>query len=100
MVFFVNGWRIEVRELGLGPQGIKRFAGDLGVQADCGVGIEEGLDCVVIAAKLFVYPIEAFSPPPGPVCLGNLYLLDCFNVTLALLVDARAPQHGEEIIRS
>ena len=41
----VNARRIEVRELGLGPQGIKRFAGDLSVQADCGVGIAEGLDC-------------------------------------------------------
>ena len=70
-VFLVNARRIEVRELGLWPQG-KRFAGDLSVQADCGVCITEGLDCVVLAAKLFVYPIEAFSPPPGPVCLGSL----------------------------
>ena len=67
----VNAQPIEVRELGLGPQGIKRFAGDLSVQADCGVGIAEGLDCVVLVAKLFVYPIEVFSPPPGPVLLGQ-----------------------------
>ena len=72
MVIFVNARRIEVRELGLGPQGIKRFAGDLSVHADCGVGIAEGLGCVVLAAKLFVYPIEVFSRPPGPVCLGSL----------------------------
>ena len=71
-LFLVNALHIEVRELGLGPQGIKRFAGDLSVQADCSIGIAEGLDCVVLAAKLFVYPIEAFSPPPGPVCLGSL----------------------------
>ena len=53
-------------------QGIKRFACDLSVQVDCGVGITEVLDCVVLAAKLFVYPVEAFSPPPGPVCLVSL----------------------------
>ena len=99
-VFLVNARRIEIRELGLGPQGIKRFAGDLSVKAYCGVGIAEGLDCVVLAAKRFVYPIEAFSPPPGPVCLGTLKLLGCFIVTLAQLVDARAHQHGEELIRS
>ena len=72
MCHLVNARHIEVRELGLEPQGIKRFAGDLSVQADCGVGIAEGLDCVVLTAKLFVYPIEAFSPPPGPICLGSL----------------------------
>ena len=66
-VVLVNARRIEGRELGLGPKGIKRFAGDLSVQVDCGVGIAEGLDCVVLAAKLFVYLIESFSPPPGPV---------------------------------
>ena len=71
-VFLVNARRIEVRELGLGPQGIKRFAGNLSVQAECGVGITEGLDCVVLAAKIFVYPIEAFSPPLRPFCLGSL----------------------------
>ena len=71
-VVLVDARRKEVRKLGLGPQGIKRFAGDLSVQADGSVAISEGLDCVVLAAKLFVYPIEAFSPPPGQVCLGSL----------------------------
>ena len=71
-VFLVYTRRIEVRELGLGPQGIKRFTGDLRVQVDCGVGIAEGLDCEVLVVKIFVYPVEVFSPPPGPVCLGSL----------------------------
>ena len=60
------------RRAGLVPQEIKRFAGDLSVPAHRSVAIAEGLDCVVLAAKLFVYFLEAFSPPPGPVCLGSL----------------------------
>ena len=71
-VFLVSARHIEVRELGLGPRGGSSVLPVTRVLADCGVDIAEGLDCVVLAAKLFVYPIEAFSPPPRPFCLDSL----------------------------
>ena len=89
-VFLVNARRIEVRELGLRPQGIKRFADDLSVQAECSLGIAEGLDCLTLAAKLFVYPIEAVG------AFKQIKDDNCFSAT-CLSDDCRMGVLGQKI---
>ena len=49
--------------------------------------------------EVLTYPIETLSPFPKPICLCGLQLFDCLVVTLALFVEVRASQHGEQVVR-
>ena len=93
---------IKVGELGLGSQGVEVVPGDLRIFLHCSVNIPERLYNMTLPAKFLIDKVEALGPFPGQWRLRGLQLLDCFIVTLALFVDARAsaPQHREYVVRS
>ena len=88
--------QVEVRQPGLRSQGGLFFSVDPRVFAHCVADIPKGLDGVPLTMEIFTYPVETLSPFSRPFCLRGLCLFDSFIVTLALFVEARAPQHGEE----
>ena len=90
---------VEVRQLGLGSQGVKFCSGDPRVFAHCVVDISKCLDGVPLTTEVLTYPVEALSPFSGPFCLRSLQLFDCLVVTLALFIEVRASQHGEQVVR-
>ena len=65
----------------------------------CVVDISKGLDGVPLTTEVLTYPVEALSPFSRPFCLRGLQLFDCLVVTLALFVEFRASQHGEQVVR-
>ena len=64
----------------------------------CVVVISKGLDGVFLTMEVLTYPIETLSPFSRPFCLHNLQLFDCVVVTLALFVEVRASQRGEQVV--
>ena len=52
-----------------------------------------------LTTEVLTYPVEALSPFSRPFCLRGLQLFDCLVVTLALYVEVRASQHGEQLVR-
>ena len=67
--------------------------------AHCVVDISKGLDGVPLTMEVLAYPVETLSPFLRPVCLLGLQLYDCLVVTLALFVEVRASQNGEQVVR-
>ena len=90
----VEGW-----QFGLRSQGVKFCSGDSRVFAHCVVDISNGLDGVPLTTEALTYPVEALSPFSRLFCLRGLQLFDCLVVTLALFVEVRASQHGEQVVR-
>ena len=84
MVSLAGARHVEVRELGLRSQGVKLFSGDPPVLADCVVNIPN------LSSRDTQSVFETILPA-RPVAVRH-----CFIVTLALFVEARALQHGEE----
>ena len=52
-----------------------------------------------LTTEVLTYPVETLSPFSRPFCLRALQLFDCLVVTLALFVEVRASQHGEQVVR-
>ena len=79
--------------------GVKFCSGDPRVFTHCVVDISKGLDGVPLTTEVFTDPVETLSPFSRPFCLRGLQLFDCLVVTLALFVEFRASQHGEQVVR-
>ena len=79
--------------------GVKFCSGDPRVLAHCVVDISKGLDGVPQTTEVLTYSVEALSPFSRPFCLCGLQLFDCLVVTLALFVEVRVSQHGEQVVR-
>ena len=69
------------------------------VFAHCVVDISKGLDGVPLTTEVIKYSVETLSPFSRPFCPRGLQLFDCLVVTLALFVEVRASQHGEQVVR-
>ena len=52
-----------------------------------------------LTTEVLTYPVETLSPFSRPFYLRGLQLFDCLVVTLALFVEVRASQHGEQVVR-
>ena len=52
-----------------------------------------------LTAEVLIYPVGTLSPFSRPFCMCDLHLFDCLVVTLALFVEVRASQHGEQLVR-
>ena len=52
-----------------------------------------------LTTEVLTYPVEALSLFSRPFCLRSLQLFDCLVVTLALFIEVRASQHGEQLVR-
>ena len=98
-VSLATAWHVEVRQLGIRSKGVKFCSGDPRVFAHCVVDISKGLDGVPLTTEVLTYPVETLSPFSRPFSLRGLQLFDCLVVTLALFVEVRASQHGEQVVR-
>ena len=52
-----------------------------------------------LTTEVLTYPVEALSSFSRPFYLRGLQQFDCLVVTLALFVEVRASQHGEQVVR-
>ena len=52
-----------------------------------------------LTTDVLTYPVETLSSFSRPFCLRGLQLFDCLVVTLALFVEIRASQHGDQVVR-